>query len=142
QPFTSTASQRRDPTMPWIVSAPRAVAAAVVFSTLVAPAIRAQGVTTGAITGKVTDASGQPVALADVRIVNRSTGYATSSRTRENGVFLVQGLEVGGPNSATVRATGHQPYQRDEVDAGLPKAQPGDAHLAPRAVEWAGVTVT
>ena len=105
--------------MPWIVRASRAVAAAVVFSTLVAPAVRAQGVTTGAITGKVTDASGQPVALADVRIVNRSTGYATSSRTRENGVFLVQGLEVGGPYTVTVRAIGHQPYQRDDVDVGL-----------------------
>ncbi len=128
--------------MPWIVSAPRAVAAAVVFSTLLAPAVRAQGVTTGAITGKVTDASGQPVALADVRIVNRSTGYATSSRTRENGVFLVQGLEVGGPYSVTVRAIGHQPYQRDDVDVGLSEATRVDAQLAPQAVELAAVTVT
>ena len=128
--------------MPWFVSAPRAVAAAVVLSTLVAPAVRAQGVTTGAITGKVTDTSGQPVALADVRIVNRSTGYVTSSRTRENGVFLVQGLEVGGPYRVTVRAIGHQPYQRDDVDVGLSEATRVDAQLAPQAVELAAVTVT
>jgi len=127
--------------MPWFVSAPRAVAAAVVFSTLVAPAVRAQGVTTGAITGKVTDTSGQPVALADVRIVNRSTGYVTSSRTRENGVFLVQGLEVGGPYTVTVRAIGHQPYQRDGVDVGLSEATRVDAQLAPQAVELAAVIV-
>jgi len=127
--------------MPWFVSAPRAVAAAVVLSTLVAPAVRAQGVTTGAITGKVTDTSGQPVALADVRIVNRSTGYVTSSRTRENGVFLVQGLEVGGPYTVTVRAIGHQPYQRDGVDVGLSEATRVDAQLAPQAVELAAVIV-
>ena len=89
--------------MRWIVSAPRAVAAAMVFSMLLAPpALWSQGVTTGAITGKVTDAGGQPVALADVRIVNRSNGFTTSTRTRENGLFLVQGLEVGGPYTVIV----------------------------------------
>ncbi len=128
--------------MRWIVSAPRAVAAALVFSMLLAPALRAQGVTTGAITGKVTDASGQPVVLADVRIVNRSTGYTTSTRTRENGLFLVQGLEVGGPYTITVRAIGHQPYQRDNIDVKLSEATRVDIKLAPQAVELAAVTVT
>jgi len=128
--------------MRWIVSAPRAVAAAMVFSMLLAPALRAQGVTTGAITGKVTDAGGQPVALADVRIVNRSTGYATSTRTRENGLFLVQGLEVGGPYTITVRAIGHQPYQRDNIDVKLSEATRVDIQLSPQAVELAAVTVT
>ena len=128
--------------MRWIVSAPRAVAAAMVFSMLLAPELRAQGVTTGAITGKVTDASGQPVALADVRIVNRSTGFTTGTRTRENGLFLVQGLEVGGPYSVIVRAIGHQPYQRDNVDVGLSEATRVDAQLSPQAVELAAVTVT
>ena len=128
--------------MRWIVRVPRALAAAVVFSMLLAPAVRAQGVTTGAITGKVTDASGQPIALADVRIVNRSTGYTTSTRTRENGLFFVQGLEVGGPYTVTIRAIGHQPYQRDDVDVGLSEATRVDAQLAPQAVELAAVTVT
>src|SRR6266704_416190 len=127
--------------MPWIVSAPRAVAAAVVFSMLVAPAVRAQGVTTGAITGKVTDAGGQPVVLADVRIVNRSTGYTTSTRTRENGLFLVQGLEVGGPYSVIVRAIGHQPYQHDNVDVELSQATRVDIQLTPQAVELEAVIV-
>jgi len=129
--------------MRWIVSAPRAVAAAMVFSMLLAPPpLRAQGVTTGAITGKVTDAGGQPVALADVRVVNRSTGFTTSTRTRENGLFLVQGLEVGGPYTVIVRAIGHQPYQRDNVDVGLSEATRVDAQLSPQAVELAAVTVT
>src|SRR6267378_5375834 len=128
--------------MRWIVRAPRAVAAALVFSTLLAPALRAQGVTTGAITGKVTDAGGQPVALADVRVVNRSTGFTTSTRTRENGLFLVQGLEVGGPYTVIVRAIGHQPYQRDNVDVELSVATRVDAQLSPQAVELAAVTVT
>jgi hypothetical protein len=127
--------------MRWIVSAPRAVAAALVFSMLLAPALRAQGVTTGAITGKVTDASGQPVVLADVRIVNRSTGYATSTRTRDNGLFLVQGLEVGGPYTVTVRAIGQQPYQRDNIDVELSQATRVDVRLTAQAVELEGIVV-
>ena len=128
--------------MRWIVSAPRAVAAAMVFSMLLAPlALRAQGVTTGAITGKVTDAGGQPVALADVRIVNRSTGFTTSTRTRDNGLFLVQGLEVGGPYTVTVRAIGQQPFQRDNVDVELSAATRVDVRLAPQAVELAAISV-
>src|SRR5207249_5474122 len=131
----------REPTMPWIVRAPRAVVAAVVFSMLAAAPVGAQGVTTGAITGKVTDEQGLPVALADVRIVNRSTGYATSTRTRENGLFLVQGLEVGGPYTITVRAIGHQPYQRDNIDVELSQATRVDIRLAPQAVELEAVVV-
>jgi hypothetical protein len=127
--------------MRWIVSAPRAVAAALVFSMLLALGLRAQGVTTGAITGKVTDAGGQPVALADVRVVNRSTGYTTSTRTRENGLFLVQGLEVGGPYTVTVRAIGQQPYQRDNIDVELSQATRVDVRLSPQAVELAAVSV-
>ena len=127
--------------MRWIVSAPRAVAAALVFSMLLAPALRAQGVTTGAITGKVTDASGQPVVLADVRIVNRSTGYTTSTRTRDNGLFLVQGLEVGGPYTVTVRAIGQQPFQRDNVDVELSVATRVDVKLTGQAVQLEGIVV-
>src|SRR3989441_5895193 len=128
--------------MRWIVSAPRAVAAAMVFSMLLAPPpLRAQGVTTGAITGKVTDASGQPVVLADVRIVNRSTGFTTSTRTRENGLFLVQGLEVGGPYTVTVRAIGQQPFQRDNVDVELSVATRVDVQLTGQAVQLEGIVV-
>src|SRR2546425_9885912 len=50
----------RDPTMHWIVRASRALAAAAAFSVLVADVVGAQGVTTGAITGRVTDRQGQP----------------------------------------------------------------------------------
>ena len=128
--------------MPWIVRVPGSVVAAVVFSMVTAAAVGAQGVTTGAITGKVTDAQGQPVVLANVQITNRSTGYTTGTRTRENGLFLVQGLEVGGPYSVTVRAIGYQPYTRDNVDVELSAATRVDVRLSPQAVELAAITVT
>src|SRR5438552_13521978 len=99
------ASKRRDPTMHWIVRSSRALAAAAAFSVLVADVVGAQGVTTGAITGRVTDRQGQPLVDVDGEVVNRSTGYAINTRTRATVLFLLQRIEGGGPYSVRVQAT-------------------------------------
>src|SRR2546427_11208388 len=91
-------SKRRDPTMHWIVRSSRALAAAAAFSVLVPDVVGAQGVTTGAITGRVTDQQGQPLVDVDVEVVNASTGYASSTHTRATGPLLVQGLEGRRPD--------------------------------------------
>ena len=128
--------------MRWIVSYSRALVAAAVLSVFVAGMGAAQGVTTGAIAGKVTDPRGQPVAEAAVQVTHRGTGFTTSSRTRSNGQYLVQGLEVGGPYTVAVRAIGFQPFSRDQVDVGLSEATRVDAQLIAQAVELSAVTVT
>ncbi len=106
-----------------------------------AGAARAQGVTTGAITGKVTDPQGQPVAEAAVQVTHRGTGYTTSVRTRSNGQFLVQGLEVGGPYTVSIRAIGFQQFTRSNVDVGLSEATRVDAKLVAQAVELQALQV-
>jgi hypothetical protein len=128
--------------MRWIVSCRRALGAGAVLSFLVTGALLAQGVTTGAITGRVTDPQGQPVALADVQIVHRATGYATSARTRPTGLYFVQGLEAGGPYTVTIRAIGFQQFVREGVDVRLSEAARVDARLVAQAVELSAVTVT
>jgi len=57
--------------------------------------LSAQGVTTGAISGTVTDAAGKPVENAQVQITNRSTGYRSGSMTRASG---------GGPLASSARS--------------------------------------
>src|SRR2546426_986650 len=136
------ASKRRDPTMHWIVRSSRALAAAAAFSVLVADVVGAQGVTTGAITGRVTDQQGQPLVDVDVEVVNRSTGYASSTRTRATGLFLVQGLEVGGPYSVRVRAIGYERFVRDDIYVRLSQATHVDAQLSAQPVELAPITLT
>ena len=128
--------------MRWIVRSSRALAAAAVFSMLVTAAALAQGVTTGAITGRVTDEQGQPLVAVDVEIVNRSTGYATSTRTRATGLFLVQGLEVGGPYSVIVRSIGYERYARDDIYVRLSEATRVDARLSARPIELEPITIT
>jgi len=128
--------------MHWIVRASRALAAAAAFSVLVADVVGAQGVTTGAITGRVTDRQGQPLVDVDVEVVNRSTGYASSTRTRATGLFLVQGLEVGGPYSVRVRAIGYERFVRDDIYVRLSQATHVDAQLSAQPVELAPITLT
>jgi hypothetical protein len=127
--------------MRWIVRASRAVMAAAGFSLFLAGSGHAQGVTTGAITGTVTDPQGQPINLAEVQVVNRSTGYTSASRTRSNGLYLVQGLEVGGPYTVTIRAIGFQPFTRDGIQVALSEATRVDARLVAQAVELTAVTI-
>jgi len=128
--------------MRWIIRSTHALCAAVFGIMLATTTVGAQGVTTGAITGRVTDNQGLPLVAADVRVVNRSTGFTTGSQSRANGLYLIQGLESGGPYSVTVRAIGYQPFTRDDVYVKLSEATRVDALLTAQAVELAGVTVT
>jgi hypothetical protein len=127
--------------MRWIVGCCRALVALAVFAALFTGALSAQGVTTGAISGKVTDAQGQPVAEAAVQVTHRGTGFTTSVRTRSNGQYLIQGLETGGPYTVAVRAIGYQPFSRAGVDVGLSEQTRVDVQLVAQAVELAAVPV-
>ncbi|MBI4542305.1 MAG: TonB-dependent receptor [Gemmatimonadetes bacterium] len=104
--------------------------------------LRAQGVTTGAVIGMVSDDQGQPVVGAQVQIVNRATGYATGALTRANGLYFLQGLEVGGPYSVLVQSIGFRPVERANVYVTLSQATRVDVQLAVQAVELAGLEVT
>ena len=96
--------------------------------------VHAQGVTTGAITGVVTNQQGQPVVNAQVSIRNLATGYSNTVLTRTNGLYLVQSLEVGGPYTVTVISVGFAEYKREDVYVRLSAATRIDAQLTVQAV--------
>jgi hypothetical protein len=101
-----------------------------------------QGVTTGGIGGTVTGAQSAPVEGAQITITNRSTGYVASARTRSNGSYLIQGLEVGGPYSVAVRQLGNEPQTRDGIRVTLSQVTRVDFQLVAQAQVLAGVTTT
>src|SRR5437764_1457887 len=70
--------------------------------------VSAQGVTTGAVAGQVTDAGGRPIADVQIVIRNAQTGFQTGSFTRNDGRYRVQNLESGGPYTVTARRIGLQ----------------------------------
>jgi hypothetical protein len=102
----------------------------------------AQGVTTGAVTGTVSNEQGTPLDAVQIQVVNRSTGFTTSAMTRSNGVFTVHGLEVGGNYAVTARRLGFRPQTRENVTIALGQSTRADFRLEPQAAMLAGVTVT
>ncbi|HKG94922.1 MAG TPA: carboxypeptidase regulatory-like domain-containing protein [Gemmatimonadaceae bacterium] len=107
-----------------------------------ASALPAQGVTTGAISGVVSDESGQPMDAVQVLVVNRGTGFSSGAVTRANGRYLVPGLEVGGPYSVTARRIGSAPETRDNVFVTLSQTTQVDFRLRAQAAVLSGVSVT
>jgi hypothetical protein len=103
--------------------------------------VHAQGVTTGAVTGTITDAQGAPLAGAQVQIINRSTGFSTGTLSRSSGLFLVQGLEVGGPYTVRVQMIGYATQENNDVRVTLSQATRVDFHMSQEAVAVAGIEV-
>jgi hypothetical protein len=82
----------------------------------------AQGETTSAILGQVTDASGAAIPGATVSITNRETSMRRSLDTDEEGRFNFPQLTPG-TYSVRVEAVGFDPQQNDNVFSGLGQKQ-------------------
>ena len=118
-----------------------AAAATLLLAGLAGP-LHAQGVTTGAISGVVTDQSGHAAENAQIQVTNTSTGYTTGALTRSDGHYYVQGLEVGGPYTVAVRLLGYTPETRDSLRLSLGQNLVVNFTLQQQAAQLAGVTVT
>jgi carboxypeptidase family protein len=103
--------------------------------------LAAQGVTTGAVSGRVSDDRNQPLGGASITVVNRTTGFATSTLTRGDGRYLVQGLEVGGPYTVSAAKLGFLPRLRDGQTISLSQILEIDFRLVPRATVLGPVAV-
>src|SRR5688500_7303868 len=68
--------------------------------------LHAQGSTTAAIGGRITDGSGRALHLAEIIVTNQATGGSTRGHSQEDGNYLLSGLDVGGPYSVSVRRLG------------------------------------
>src|ERR1700739_4104081 len=65
-----------------------------------------------ALHGTVTDSSGSVIPNATVTVLNTSTGISTTRTTDGNGYYIFTQLQVGGPYSVTIAATGFQNFQQ------------------------------
>lgn len=102
----------------------------------------AQGVTTGAVSGTVTNDQGQPVESAQIEVVNRATGSRSGGMSRSDGRYYVQGLEVGGPYTVTVRRIGFSARDSSNVFVSLGQNARVDMVMVTQATQLAGVQVT
>jgi hypothetical protein len=86
--------------------------------------VHAQGVTTGALAGVVTNPQQQPIVGASVIAVHEPSGTSYEATSRADGRFFIPGMRVGGPYSVTVAYTGgagaaFEPQTKSDVTVNL-----------------------
>ena len=111
------------------------------IAALAAAPVFAQSTSAG-VGGRVVDASGAPVAGAEVTIVHAESGTVSKAVTDANGRYAARGLRVGGPYTVTVNKADARSKSQSNVYLGLDKVAEVDVSLAPATQEFAAVTVT
>jgi len=99
----------------------------------------AQGITTGAVRGRILDTTGQPIEGATVLLTNRNSGTRFQGTTDSRGGFFIANVVIG-PYIADARAIGHRPAGRNDMVVTLGQVTELELRLEVVAVEVQGVT--
>jgi outer membrane receptor protein involved in Fe transport len=123
---------------------PRHLLAIVALTTFMAgsltTSVSAQGVTTGAIGGRITDETGAGVAGVQVSAVNKANGFSSTVTSRVDGRYLIPNLDVG-TYDLTFRRIGFDPIRRRDLIVALSQVLPQDVRLTAAATELSGVVI-
>jgi hypothetical protein len=95
------------------------LAVAAFLALLVAPTAGAQTVTTGAISGTVTDESGGVLPGATVEAVHEPTGTRYTAVTSTDGRYTMLNVRVGGPYVVSVKMSGFKDQKQGGVQVAL-----------------------
>jgi hypothetical protein len=121
---------------------PYVVAAAVGISLISTNAVFAQGTTSAAMNGIVTDLNGQPLVGATVVAVHVPSGTRFGTTTRDDGRYNLVGLRVGGPYTVTCSYVGYQKEEETSLTLVLSQNLTIDFKLVEEAVQTTEVLVT
>jgi hypothetical protein len=102
----------------------------------------AQGITSGAVVGMVSDDAGAGVTGATMTLTNSATGQRYSGQARFDGRFYFENVQVGGPYVLEARALGFSPARSEPFTVRLGERRVMDMKLQRAAVELTGVTIT
>ncbi|HEV2290680.1 MAG TPA: carboxypeptidase regulatory-like domain-containing protein, partial [Gemmatimonadales bacterium] len=116
-------------------------AIAATLAVLAAGPLSAQGVTSAAVSGRVTQAGGQPVEGATVIIINTSTGQRFQIQTRAGGRYSLENVPPGGPYTISARGVGFQPNNLSGVQLNLGQRFTHDFELTQAVVQVQELTI-
>ncbi len=100
-----------------------------------------QGVTTSAITGRVTESSGQPLTAAQVMVTNPESGTTNGGLTDNDGRYYIPYLRPG-VYTVSAQSIGHRTITREGIRVTLGQDQRVDFILPEEAVQLSGIEVT
>ncbi|MEP6762967.1 MAG: carboxypeptidase regulatory-like domain-containing protein [Gemmatimonadaceae bacterium] len=120
------------------------IGAIAAIAVLALPAVNAgaQGVTTGGLTGIVTDSAGKPIEAAQIQIRNAATGANIGTQARGSGLYVIQGIEPNTGYIVTVRALGYRPISRDGISITLNQIRREDFVMAKAVAQLTEISVT
>src|SRR5688500_2527679 len=101
--------------------------------------VEAQGVTSAAVEGRVTEPDGTPVSGATVRAVLVPSGSRWQVVTDASGRYFLENVEVGGPYIIEARGIGYAPARESGITLALGQRRRVSLTLRPAAVELSSV---
>jgi len=104
--------------------------------------VYAQGVTTAALNGVVTDENGGVLPAANVIAIHLPTGTQYGITTRTDGKYNLYGLRTGGPYEITVSFVGYTSKTVDEVYLALGQNLRIDFVLSEKTLQLGEISVT
>jgi len=112
-----------------------------VATTLSASRLLAQGVTTAAMHGVVTDTKGATLPGATVLVTHVPTGTVYSASTRADGRYNIPGLRVGGPYTVKISFIGFKDYVEENITLSIGQDQTVNTKLLDNTSTLKEVTV-
>jgi outer membrane receptor protein involved in Fe transport len=103
--------------------------------------LAAQSVSTGAISGTVSDQQDKGMQGVQVQAINRLTGARSGTLTNDLGRYYISALETGGPYTVSIRRIGFAPRDTNNLYVSLGENLRVDFSLAAQATKLSGVEV-
>jgi hypothetical protein len=105
-------------------------------------AVMAQGITTSAINGQVTDSKGETLPGASVVAIHKPTGTRYGVVTNAEGRYYFPNVRVGGPYSLSISFTGYTTFEEKEFTLALGENKGFIAKLIEDNVTLSEIVVT
>src|SRR5256885_12528661 len=102
--------------------------------------LAAQGVTSAAVVGRVTDDAGQPIPSGSLTLTNTASGVRYLARSADDGRFFFENVQVGA-YVLDARPLGPEPGRVPDIVLTLGQRRVADVTLRRAAVQLGGVTV-
>lgn len=113
-----------------------------IFGSALITATLAQGVTTAAISGIVTDQNGEGLPGANVVAIHLPSGSEYGTVTLTSGRFSIPNARIGGPYKVTISFVGYSDYVREDIVLSLGQTFDLKAALREAGTELAEVVVS
>lgn len=101
----------------------------------------AQGVSSGSLTGQITDEEGNPLSEANITVIHEPTSSTYQTAALENGRFRFSNLRIGGPYTIEISHVGYKQKKLDSLFIELGQTRNLSINMEQDASELETVTV-